>query len=93
MAPLLTVEEFRVRYAGEKPYYEFWAGEAIQKSHATSLHGLIQKIVMRLLNEIGYESASEVTLRIDRDYEPVPDVIAVDPRYRNPTPRAPSPSS
>jgi hypothetical protein len=44
MAPLLTVEEFRVRYAGEKPYYEFWAGEAIQKSHATSLHGLIQKI-------------------------------------------------
>ena len=47
MAPLLTLEEFRDRYAGEKPYYEYWDGEAIQKSHATSLHGLIQKFVMR----------------------------------------------
>jgi Uma2 family endonuclease len=76
---LLTLEEFRVRYAGEKPSYEYWAGEAIQKSMATFPHGLIQKILMRLLDEIGYESASEVTLRIDKDYEPVPDVIAVDP--------------
>jgi Uma2 family endonuclease len=76
---LLTLEEFRVRYAGEKPYYEFWAGEAIQKSMATGRHGLIQKVMMRLLDDIGYESLSEVTLRIDTEYEPVPDVIAVDP--------------
>jgi Uma2 family endonuclease len=83
---LLTLEEFRVRYAGEKPYYEYWAGEAIQKSMPTSLHGLIQKIVMRLLDEIGYESASEITLMLDGDYEPVPDVIAVEPPLPEPYP-------
>ena len=76
---LLTLEEFRARYAGEKPYFEYWAGEAIQKSMPTWLHGLIQKILMFLLDGIGYESASEVTLRIDPSYEPVPDVIAVEP--------------
>jgi Uma2 family endonuclease len=83
---LLTLEEFRVRYAGEKPYYEYWAGEAIQKSMATFLHGLIQKILMRLLDDLGYESASEVTLRIDNEYEPVPDVIAVEPPLPDPYP-------
>ena len=76
-------------YAGEKPCYEYWAGEAVQKSRATSLHGLIQKIVMRLLDEIGYESVSEVTLSLDGDYEPVPDVIAVDPPIQQPYPTEP----
>ena len=79
MAPLLTLEEFRICYAGEKPYYEYWDGEAVQKSHATSMHGLIQKVMMPLLDDIGYESLSEVTLRIDTEYEPIPDVIAVEP--------------
>jgi Uma2 family endonuclease len=83
---LLTLEEFRVRYAGEKPYYEYWAGEAIQKSMPTPLHALIQKILMPLLDDIGYESLSEVTLRLDSDYEPVPDVIAVDPPVPEPYP-------
>ncbi len=76
---LLTLEEFRVRYAGEKPYYEYWAGEAIQKSHATSLHGRTQAITAFLLEEIGY------------DYEPVPDLIAVESPLPSRTPRAPSP--
>jgi Uma2 family endonuclease len=75
---LLTLDEFRTRYAGQKPYYEYWAGEAIQKSMPTWLHGLIQKILMFLLDGIGYESASEVSLRLDPAYEPVPDVIAVE---------------
>jgi Uma2 family endonuclease len=83
---LLTLEEFRVRYAGEKPYYEYWAGEAIQKSMATWLHGLIQLIVGQLLKDIGYRSGSEVTLRLDNNYEPVPDVIAVDPPIQQPYP-------
>jgi len=73
---LLTLEEFRVRYAGEKPYYEYWSGEAVQKSMPTTLHGLIQAVVMSLFTDLGYRSASEVTLRIDSNYEPVPDVIA-----------------
>jgi Uma2 family endonuclease len=85
----LTLEEFRTRYAGEKPYYEYWAGEAIQKARPTFLHGLIQKILTLLLDRIGYESASEVTLRLDPDYEPVPDVIAVEPPMPEPYPTAP----
>jgi Uma2 family endonuclease len=76
---LLTLDDFRTRYAGEKPCYEYWAGKAIQKSMPTWLHGLIQKILMFLLDGIGYESASEVSLRFDPAYEPVPDVIAVEP--------------
>jgi Uma2 family endonuclease len=83
---LLTLEEFRVRYAGEKPYYEYWAGEAIQKSMPTWLHGLIQTIVASLFKDIGYRSASEVTLRLDKEYEPVPDVIAVDSPLKQPYP-------
>ena len=83
---MLTLEEFRVRYAGEKPYYEYWAGEAIQKSHATCLHGSTQVIAACLLHDIGYVSAVEVTLRLDNDYEPVPDVIAVDRPIQQPYP-------
>jgi Uma2 family endonuclease len=86
MAPLLTLEGFRIRYAGEKPHYEYWAGEAIQKSHATWLHGRTQKVVMRLLDDIGYESLPEVTLRLDSEYEPVPDVIAVESPFPQPYP-------
>ena len=74
---LLTLEDFRVRYAGEKPYYEYWAGKAVQKSVPTWLHGLIHTNVARLLDHIGYQSGSEV--RLDRDYEPVSDVIADSP--------------
>jgi Uma2 family endonuclease len=83
---LLTLEEFRVRCAGEKPYYEYWAGEAVQKSLPTTLHGLIQTTVGQLLKDLGYRAASEVTLRLDRDYEPVPDVIAMDPPIQQPYP-------
>ena len=83
---LLTLEEFRVRYAGEKPYYEYWSGEAIQKSMPTTLHGTIQPIVVSLFKDIGYRSASEVTLRIDRDYEPIADVIADDAPLQQPYP-------
>jgi Uma2 family endonuclease len=86
---LLTLEEFRVRYAGEKPSYEYWAGEAIQKSMPTWLHGLIQTIVARLLDDIGYQSGSEVTIRLDTDYEPVPDVIAINSPLSEPYPTDP----
>lgn len=86
---LLTLDEFRIRYAGEKPYYEYWAGEAIQKSMPTWLHGLIQIIVGQLLNSIGFRSGSEVTLRLNSDYEPVPDVIALDSPLSQPYPTDP----
>jgi Uma2 family endonuclease len=72
----LTVAEFEERYGHEKPYYEFWHGEAIQKTMPTWLHGLLQRILMDLLLEAGYESASEVKLKIDPDFHPIPDVVA-----------------
>ncbi len=85
----LSVQEFHTRYGGEKPYYEYWNGEAVQKSMPTLLHGLIQKILMLLLDGIGYVSASEVTLNLSPDYEPVPDVIASDGGIGDPYPTSP----
>ncbi|MGA3238557.1 MAG: Uma2 family endonuclease [Bryobacteraceae bacterium] len=85
----LSIEEFHARYDGEKPYYEYWNGEAVQKSMPTLLHGLIQGILLRLLSGIGYVSASEVTLNLDPAYEPVPDVIANDGPIGDPYPTSP----
>ena len=84
--PKLSLQEFHERYDGEKPYYEYWDGEAVQKSMPTLRHGLIQKILMMLLDAIGYESASEVTLKLDPAYEPIPDVIASDGPIGDPYP-------
>jgi Uma2 family endonuclease len=74
----LSLEEFHARYDGEKPYYEYWDGEAVQKSMPTFLHGLIEGILVRLLGGIGYSAAAEVTLKLDPAYEPVPDVIGLE---------------
>lgn len=49
----LSVEEFRTRYAEEKPYHEYWFGEAVQKSAPTWLHGLLQLIVCEFLTRAG----------------------------------------
>jgi Uma2 family endonuclease len=85
----LSVEEFHARYDGEKPYYEYWNGEAVQKSAATLLHGRIQGILLRLLDGIGYDSGAEVTLKLDPAYEPIPDVIAADGAIGDPYPTSP----
>ena len=73
---LLSLEEFRERYADEKPYYEFWFGEAVQKSVPTWLHSLLQAILTEILNHSGYRSGPEVELRIDPDWQPKADVAA-----------------
>jgi Uma2 family endonuclease len=85
----LTKEEFHARYDGEKPYYEYWDGDAVQKAMPKSIHGFIQKLLTRLLDDLGYESASEVELHLDPDYEPVPDVIAVEGALEDPYPTRP----
>jgi Uma2 family endonuclease len=85
----LSVEEFHARYDGHKPYYEYWNGEAFQKSAATLLHGRIQGILLRLLDGIGYVSAPEVTLKLDPAYEPIPDVITIDGAIGDPYPTSP----
>jgi len=85
----LSLEEFHARYAGEKPYFEYWDGEAVQKSMPARLHSLIQKILLRLLDAMGFDSGPEVTLKLDPGYEPIPDVIATEGQIGDPYPTEP----
>lgn len=73
----LTLAEFEAQYSHQDKAYEFWYGEAVPKGMPTWIHGLLQKILMLLLDEAGYASASEVELRIIPEAHPRPDVIAV----------------
>ncbi len=72
----LSLEEFHRLYDGVKPNYEYWFGEAIQKPMATNLHGVLQFVLMMFLRARGWVVASEATLKMVPDAEPVPDVIA-----------------
>ena len=85
----LSLQDFHARYDGEKPYFEYWDGEAVQKSMPTGLHGLVQKILLQLLDAMGFESGPEVTLKLDPAYEPIPDVIAVEGQIGDPYPTEP----
>ena len=89
VAEKLTVAEFEKRYGQEKPHYEFWHGEAIQKSMPTWIHGLLQGILRDLLRKAGYKAGSEVKLKIDPDFHPVPDVIATRGPIELPYPTRP----
>lgn len=82
----LSVQEFHAQYDGEKPYYEYWDGEAVQKSMPTRGHALIQKILQQLLDGLGYDSAAEVRLKLVPNYEPIPDVIADENAIEDPYP-------
>jgi len=72
----LTLEEFRSQFRRQKPYFEYWFGQPIQKTMPTWLHGVLQGVMLEILRQAGYKSGSEVELRIDPQWEPVPDVIA-----------------
>ncbi len=52
-------------------------------------HGLLQTIVMMLLDEAGYKSGSEVKLKISPAFQPVPDVIATSGQVEMPYPTRP----
>jgi Uma2 family endonuclease len=82
----LSLEEFHARYDGEKPYFEYWDGEAVQKSMPTRLHALIQEILVRLLRAMGYDPGNEITIKLDPAYEPIPDVIAAEGQIGVPYP-------
>ncbi len=84
----LTLEEFHNLYDGEKPAYEYWYGQAIQKSAPTALHGIVQAILVMLLEQAGWNTASEVRLKIIREVEPVPDLIAVRGKFKGRYPTA-----
>ena len=87
IAQTLTVAKFEAQYSHHKPYFEFWHGQAIQKAAATIIHGLLQQISAQLLVRAGFKAASEVKLKIDPDFHPVPDVIATRSSIKGPYPR------
>ena len=72
----LTLDEFRDKYADENPYWEYWNGTAVRKSLPTRLHAKLQLLLAIMLQEIGYSAYTELTLRIDPAWEPIPDITA-----------------
>jgi Uma2 family endonuclease len=78
----LGLDEFHKLYDGAKPAYEYWYGTAIQKPMPTALHGIVQMILAMLLDKAGWNTASEVRLKVVSDAEPVPDLIAVRGKFK-----------
>ena len=79
----LTFEEFQSQYEGADRAFEFWYGEAIPKGAATLVHGFLQKTIMKLLDEAGFNSAGDVELRIEQNARPRPDVVATKNKFPN----------
>ena len=86
---MATLAEFEAQFGHEKPYYEFWYGEPIQKSSSTWIHGLLQRLLMQVLRKAGYKAASEVKLKIDATFHPIPDIIATKRHIESPYPTKP----
>lgn len=85
----LSLEQFEAKYGGEKPHYEYWFGEAIQKSMPTSLHGILQWVIASLLAQAGWKPAVEVRLKVSSAAWPIPDVVADRTAVLNPYPTEP----
>jgi Uma2 family endonuclease len=78
----LSLEEFHRLYDGAKPSYEFWYGAAVQKPMPTTLHGLVQLLIMVMPTNTGWMVAPEVRLKVVREAELVPDVIAIHGKFK-----------
>jgi Uma2 family endonuclease len=74
VAHKLTVEQFRAVYGECKPNYELLDGEAVQKALGTKRHSYMQGILYSLLDQLGFNAGTELTLAISDSWEPVPDV-------------------
>jgi len=85
----LSLEEFHRLYDGVKPYHEYWFGEAIPKSVATSLHSAVQLVLILLLRRCGWNVLPEVTLHLVPDAAPIPDVVASRQKIEQPYPTKP----
>ena len=74
----LTAAEFAQQYPEDiKPHYELLDGVATQKAMPTKLHGLTQKLIMQMLDQLGYGFLRPgMTLMISEYWQPVPDVVA-----------------
>ncbi len=83
----LTPERFEQLYSDDcKPYFEYWFGEAIQKSMPTLLHGVMQLVLGMLLMKRGWRASAEVRLKISKVAYPVPDIIASSGLLEGPYP-------
>ncbi len=78
----VSLDDFHRVYGGAKPAYEYWYGVAVQKSMPTVLHGLVQAILIGLLEKAGWNAAPEIRLKVVPGAEPVPDVIAVRGKFK-----------
>lgn len=74
---LLSLAEFHRLYDDAKPAYEYREGVPTQKSMPTILHSFVQFVIMMLLDKAGWNTGSEVRLKIMSGIELVPDVIAM----------------
>ena len=88
-AQFLSLQQFEQTYGNEKPYYEYWFGEAIQKSTPSSLHGIVQGILFMLLTARGWRASCEVKLKISPFANPIPDLIADPNPIESPYPTQP----
>jgi len=88
-AQFLSLQQFEQAYGDEKPYYEYWFGEAIQKSMPISLHGSTQILVGRLIFARGWKVASEVRLKLSPFANPIPDLVADPSPIESPFPTKP----
>ena len=85
-ATIVSVEDYLHRT--EKPYCEYLDGVLYPKAMPTKLHALIQKILMRLLDNQGVESLAEVRVRLSPTKYLIPDVIAAS-EIQSPYPTEP----
>jgi hypothetical protein len=65
----LTTRHFQHRgvedeFDGAKPAYDYWCGAAVQNSMPAVLRGIVQAIMMLLLEKAGGNTASEVRLKM-----------------------------
>ena len=70
----LTRQRFRELYAGRKPQFELIDGQAEPKALGSKRHALLQLILCRILEQLGFRAWPELSLAIDVAWEPIPDV-------------------
>ena len=88
-AEKLDLGRFRVQYAGTKPSWELLHGEAVQKPWPRRLHSILQFLLAVMLKELGFKARPELTLAIDSEWEPIPDVSGILGTEEDPYPSRP----
>jgi Uma2 family endonuclease len=70
----LTRQRFRELYAGRKPQFELIDGHAEPKALGSKRHALLQLILCRILEQLGFRAWPELSLAVSDEWEPIPDV-------------------